>query len=272
VGRSTVAALAVVVAVLGACGGDVDVGRTIDWNDAAPISGEVVNGRVVITSEAGTHPVTVIESPGVGGTGYAVRGEVAYEDVVGTGYLEMWSHFADGGSYFSRTLDTQGPMAALQGDSAGREFELPLLLNGAAPPQRLEINVVLPEGGTVSIGAMSLVSLDDTGAWWDDSTAGLIGAVAGTAIGLLGAAVGILAGTGRARRFVVATFAVMATTGLALLVWGIVALAGGQPYAVYYPLLLGGGIITLVFGLGMPGVRRRYRDQELRRIKALDAR
>ena len=36
-------------------------------------------------------------------------------------------------------------MAALTGDSDGRAFELPFYLNGAAGPERIEINLVLPE-------------------------------------------------------------------------------------------------------------------------------
>lgn len=272
-GRRTVAALAMVVVVLGACGdGDASAQRTIDWNDAMPLSGDVVDGRVVVTTAGGTLPVTVIEDPGIGGTGYAVRGEVSYEDVAGTGYLEMWSYFADGGAYFSRTLAAQGPMAALMGDSPGRDFELPLFLNGAAPPERLEINVVLPLGGTVTLGPLTLESLDVTGAWWDDTTGGVIGAAFGITVGLLGAATGILAGTGRARRFVLVSFMVILGVGAAMLLVGIVALVRGQPYAVYYPLLLGGAIITFAFGIGLPTVRRRYQDRELRRIRALDAR
>lgn len=274
-GRKAVAMLAtvVVVVVLGACGdGEGSAERTIDWNETSPLAGHVVDGQVVLSTTGGTLPLTVIEDPGIGGTGYAVRGDVSYENVSGTGYLEMWSYFADGGAFFSRTLDTQGPMAALSGSATDRAFELPLFLNGAVPPERLEINVVLPQGGSATLGPLSLVSLDDTGAWWDDSTAGVIGAGLGATIGLLGAVTGILAGTGRARRFVLASFVVALGLGVAMLAVGLVALAGGQPYAVYYPLLLGGGIVTFAFGLALPSVRKRYQDRELRRIRAFDAR
>jgi hypothetical protein len=58
--------------------------------------------------------------------------------------------------------------------------------------------------------------------------------------------------------------------GAGLLVAGAVALALSQPYAVYYPLLLGGIIILAVFGSGFRRVRRAYEEAELRRMRAMD--
>jgi len=54
------------------------------------------------------------------------------------------------------------------------------------------------------------------------------------------------------------------------LVAGLVALGLGQPYAVYYPLLLFGGILTVVCGGLLPVIRRRYAEIELRRMTAMD--
>jgi hypothetical protein len=272
VGRRTVAALAAALAVvaLGACGND-DAGRTIEWDEVAAQGGFVQDNRLVVTSDGGSVPVAVIEPVGIGGTGYEVRGRVSYEGVTGTGYLEMWSYFSDGGAYFTRTLDTEGPLQALRGDSAERDYELPFYLNGAPSPDRLEINVVLPEGGTVTLGPLELVSLDG-GVWWDESTAGALGAIAGITIGMLGAITGILAGRGRARRVVFALFAVAFVLGALLVALGITAVVVGQPYAVYYPLLLAGGLVVVVFAGATPGVRRRYQEQELRRMSALDSR
>lgn len=271
-GRRTLAALAAAMAVaaLGACGGD-EPGRTIDWDGGATLGGVVENERLVVATGGGSIPIAVVDQPGIGGTGYIIRGTVSHEGVSGTGYIEMWSYFADGGAYFTRTLDTEGPLAALRGDSPDRDFELPFYLNGAPPPDRLEINVVLPEGGTVTVGPLQLASLDG-GVWWDDSTAGAAGAIAGIVIGMLGAVTGVLAGRGRARRFVFAAFAVAVVLGAAMVALGIVALVADQPYAVYYPLLLAGGLVVVVFGVATPGVRKRYQEQELRRMTALDSR
>jgi len=51
---------------------------------------------------------------------------------------------------------------------------------------------------------------------------------------------------------------------------GVFAWVRGQPYAVYYPLLLGGGIAAVVFGSLIPAARKRYAAIELRRMAAMD--
>ena len=63
----------------------------------------------------------------------------------------------------------------------------------------------------------------------------------------------------------------MAYLGAAAAILGVLALSGGQPYAVYYPLLLLGTIST-VLGLWLPrSMNKRYEAWELRRMQALDA-
>jgi hypothetical protein len=113
----------------------------IDWSQTAPTSGHVVDDAVVVRAgqRGGAFPLTVVEGPAVGGDGYAIMGDVQYSGVVGHAYLEMWSVFPDGSRYFSRTLDDEGPLAAMTGTSDWRSFELPFYLQGAVPPDRLEI-------------------------------------------------------------------------------------------------------------------------------------
>jgi hypothetical protein len=89
---------------------------------------------------------------------------------------------------------------------------------------------------------------------------------------LLGALVGTLAGIGNARRFVLALTAVVAVAGAASLLVGVVALLLQQPYAVYYPLLLGGILGMAIFGGQIPLLRRRYEQIELRKMAAMDVR
>ena len=55
------------------------------------------------------------------------------------------------------------------------------------------------------------------------------------------------------------------------LVAGVIALALGQPYAVYYPLLLCGIVLTGVCGGIWPAIRQGYEQRELRRMAAMDA-
>ena len=245
----------------------------VDWERTTPLSGEIVDGevRVVSPPAGGRFPLAVIEDPPVGGTGYALKGEVRYEGVEGTGFLEMWSVFPDGSRYFSRTLAPQGPMGAITGDSDGRAFELPFYLQGGAPPSSLEIGVVLPGAGTVWVGPMQLVPLDGEAGWWSDRTGGLVGGIGGGLIGVFGAVVGALVSRRKAQRFVLASMRVLVGLGVVILVVGAIAVTTSQPYAVYFPALLGGVILVGVFGPGYRTARRSYEDAELRRVRALDS-
>jgi hypothetical protein len=107
--------------------------------------------------------------------------------------------------------------------------------------------------------------------WWSDRDAGWIGGIGGSAIGLMGAVIGLFAGMGKLRRFVLALTAFSIGLGILCLLLGLIALTIGQPYAVYYPLLLLGVILTLVCSLNYPGIRNRYQQIELRKMAAMDA-
>jgi hypothetical protein len=148
-----------------------------------------------------TTALLVVVEPRVEGLFYRISGSVEYAAVEGEGYLEMWSEFADGSRYFSRTLDSQGPMSKLAGSSPARPFVLPFTSTPeAGQPTRLELNVVLPGPGRVTLSGLRLESSSAGGdLGWSSPRAGRIGAIAGTAVGLLGAAFGI-ARSLRARR------------------------------------------------------------------------
>jgi hypothetical protein len=60
--------------------------------------------------------------------------------------------------------------------------------------------------------------------------------------------------------------------GVSCLVAGLTALTMGQPYGVYYPLLLIGLLGTCVMGGITPVIRMRYREAENRRLQAEDLR
>jgi hypothetical protein len=221
--------------------------------------------------------VLTLENPGVTASRYALRGQVKYEGMAGNGYLEMWNFLAGGGRYFTRTLGSAGPMASLTGSSPWRPFLLPFDTNGQGLPQRLIVNVVFPGRGVVFLGAVELVQFSATedplkpaGAWWSDRQGGMLGGLAGGTLGVLGALVGILAGTGRARRLVLGLLELMIVICAAALLLGLTALTLGQPYAVYYPLLLLG-----VIGVAVPAglrssLKKRYEQLELRRMSAFD--
>jgi hypothetical protein len=241
----------------------------------------------------GTLRVLVMENPKLEHHTYAIVGRVKYENVKGTGYLEMWSTFPDGSAFFSRTMSGGGPMQSLGGSSDWRPFVLPFFAQPGMVPSKLEVNVELPEGGVVYLEPAQLVqNIQQTtglpkgfklppgasgagasvmGAWWGDQMGGWIGGISGGVLGLLGALVGLLAGRGKARRLVLGLLVTILVVGATSLILGIAAVSIGQPYAVFYPLLLCGVIATLVPLTLLPQLKRRYEQLELRRMTALDA-
>ena len=98
-----------------------------------------------------------------------------------------------------------------------------------------------------------------------------MGGIGGAIIGCLGGLIGLLAGKGKARNFVLATIKIFIVLGILSLMAGVVAIVSGQPYAVWYPLLLLGFILTLVFSLNLPSIQRRYDELEIRRMTSIDA-
>lgn len=110
------------------------------------------------------------------------------------------------------------------------------------------------------------------GAWFDGRSAGLVGGIGGAAVGILCGIYGALAGTlaprGIGRRAMLTTHVVLLVLAAASVVLGLVALATGQPYHVYYPLLLLGFVPAAVLGGLLPVIRKRYDEAEQRRIDA----
>ncbi len=206
-----------------------------------------------------TRTVLELSEPRIDALDYAIEGIVETDGVEGAGYLEMWSHFPDGAAYFSRTLGGSGPMARLQGSQAPRPFALPFHLDrGGARPTRLVVNVVLPASGRVALRDLRFVNGESLGgAWWSDRQAGLIGGVLGSCIGVLGALVGTLCSVGLGRRLVLGVLYSMIAFGIGALGLGLLALALGQPYAVWYPPLLLGAVCAAV----PPGLLRTVRGR-----------
>jgi len=230
-----------------------------------------------------TVAVLTIENPPITRATYALAGLVRHEGVEGKAYLEMWNHFPGGAAVFSRTLAEAGPMRHLEGTAAWRPFALPFhSKEGVPPPEKLVINVVLPARGTVYLGRLRLAQYREgedpiavaahSRGWWGERMGGIIGGGLGALIGCLGGLVGLLAGRGKARRLVLAVMGALIALGVAMAAVGVVAVATGQPYAVYYPLLLAGGLSAILPAALLPKIRKRYEELELRKIQAADAR
>ena len=108
--------------------------------------------------------------------------------------------------------------------------------------------------------------------WFEPNRwAWLPGTLFGCTCGLFGALVGILAPRGKARRLVLGLGWLLFGIAAVFLVLGLVALKAGQPYGVWYGLILPGVQGTVLLGLLMPlVVVRAYRQAESRRIQAED--
>jgi hypothetical protein len=108
--------------------------------------------------------------------------------------------------------------------------------------------------------------------WWSSHDAAVFasigGSVLGVACGIYGTLIGMLAHRGIGRRPLISFHAGVVVLGLAALVTGIGAAIMRQPYHVYYPLLLIGGIATFVMGGLLPLVILRYRQAEARKMDA----
>jgi hypothetical protein len=112
-------------------------------------------------------------------------------------------------------------------------------------------------------------------ACWSASSAGWIGAIGGglgALVGVYGALAGTLAPRGKARALVLGLHTSFLVVGGLALAAGLAALLFGQPYHVWYPSVLGGGIAAAVLGGLLPLVRMRYAEAERRRLAASELR
>jgi hypothetical protein len=214
--------------------------------------------------------VATIDHPPIGSSNYQLLGEVWYTGIRGTGYLEMWSYFADGSAYFTRTLDTTGALQSLSGDSNWRSFVLPFHAQPETIPTKIVVNIVLPGKGTIKLSPLALAPIVSGPEWWSPQTGAWIGGILGALLGSMCGLIGWLSARGRAPRFVIASIYSLIAVAAGLLIGGVFALANRQPWYVYYPLLLCGGIVLVVIRSRLPALKRRYAELELRKITAMD--
>lgn len=108
--------------------------------------------------------------------------------------------------------------------------------------------------------------------WWSMQDGALIGAIGGGSVGLIGACfgafVGYFAPRGKFRSVVIPLHITLVALGVVALSGGITALLLKQPYHVWYPLTLGGFILTCVLGCLLPVVVKRYAQADMRKLDA----
>lgn len=100
---------------------------------------------------------------------------------------------------------------------------------------------------------------------WSFLPGTLLGGIGGPLVGLVG---GTLVSQGKGKMLVLGLCAALVCVSAFLLVAGIVALSSGQPYAIWYALVLPGVLGTALFGGAWFGFLQRYRQAELRKMQA----
>ncbi len=265
---------------------------SITWSDATRPAGATLvpdgagRGRAsirIVNPGPSAAPLRValasFRGPAVATPYWSVRGRVRTESVTGSGFLEMWSTFPDGSSFFSRTLSSGGTMRSLEGTQAWREFTLPFRSEPGHPaPVELKVNVVLPGAGTVELGPLELDQHDSpagllsgTAGWFTGAQAGFGGSIVGAVLGVLGAAIGWLSSRGRGRSLVLGALVAMMAFGAVCLAATGLAVVVGQPRDVWLSLALFGVVCSVVPASVFRSTAARYRDVELRRMQAIDA-
>lgn len=149
-----------------------------------------------------------------------------------------------------------------------RGFELAPYNNET--PFEVEFKLYMPSAGTVYLRPIKLLENSTSSNWWSPQQGGMVGGIGGAIIGCFGGLIGLLASRGKARRFVLAMTKIFIALGILSLIAGGIAAATKQPYAVYYPLLLAGFILTIVFSVNLPSIQRRYDELEIRRMTSID--
>jgi hypothetical protein len=164
-------------------------------------------------------------------------------------------------------------MGFMEGTSNWRPCQFLIVRNASEGlPTQLELKLVLWGHGTVYLRPIKL--LGATGSWWSVKQNGMVGGAVGIfggLVGCFGGLLGCLAGFGKARKFVLTTTKIFIALGMLLTITGIVAIACGQPFFVWYVFLLPGVMLTLIFSLNFPLIQRRYDDLEIRRMASIDA-
>jgi hypothetical protein len=224
--------------------------------------------------------IAVIDHPAITAKAFAIEMQVDCRDISDgqAATLELLVDFPDGQQFFSRQVFEIGG-AEYPGEGQWRNVQLPFMLSGTTDtPTRLTVNISLSSGAVaarhvqlVEFPAGDVIPPPAPGVWWSAHISNWIGAIAGPILGLLAAAVGITSGAFRQHRIALLLLAVMAVISVPILIAAIAALLLGQPYDVYYMLLLPGLIGTILPLVLQRTLRKRLQHDELRKMQSLDA-
>jgi len=110
--------------------------------------------------------------------------------------------------------------------------------------------------------------------WFDEQTAGAVGGILGAGIGIWGG--GVLGGMSGLyikkgwKTLACSLYMITIAVGLVLLGIGIAGIFLGQPYHVWFPFVLCGGITSIVIGGLFPVLLRRFDQRERQIMEAHD--
>jgi len=219
--------------------------------------------RVTFSGEAPADAMLFSEAiTGVDDTVLWYEADIRCGSPGGAAYLALWVVMPDGNRYFSRGID----------QPCGKDWRrsrIPFRLEKGHRPERIEMGVRFEGPGTVWVDNARLLKGGPPVA--SDRWGGWLGAAIGIFGGLWGAVTGLCAPRGKAKKLVVGLGLVFILIEVSLLAAGLVLLATGRPFQLWYPLVVGGGIGVIIFPPLLAVVMKRYRDFEAQRLNAKDA-
>ena len=109
--------------------------------------------------------------------------------------------------------------------------------------------------------------------WFDSQTAGMIGGIIGSALGITGGIIGVFSTICVQKgwkKLMYTIFMLAIAMSVLLLITGIVAILCKQPYHVMFPFLFSGLLGTVLFSGLLPVIGKRFTEYELRKMQAKD--
>lgn len=104
--------------------------------------------------------------------------------------------------------------------------------------------------------------------WFGTLFGALAGGIGGSLLGVWGGLLGTFAWQGKHRALVLGGLYVFALVGLAFVGFGVLALAAGQPWGIWYGPLLLGLLFTVLVPMALGLGHRAYATAEKRRLQA----
>ena len=228
-----------------------------------------------MTSE-GRALVLSLDEPALERPVFEVRGQVRTQGLHPAGDLRVWAHYEGGERDYAQTAGSSPPLASLGADEDWRAFAIPLAGRAGYHIERVELEVLIPGGGSVDVGPVRVVEMDQEGVgsaldapWWSEARGETMGAGVAAGLFLIGALVALLALLGVARGLALAGHRLLLGVGALGLLAGLASFAFDQPAFVSNPLLAWGAI-GLVAGVALSApMRRRYEKVRLSRMPRL---